>query len=797
MDQVNTWVHDDSTSPLLLLADFGEGKSVFTYCLARRLGERFLASPDDRVFPLRIPLREFRHARSARGLLQRRLSEVGGDIAGWRRLARQVPTLVILDGLDEMSADLSPAALTANLRGVEELLTELPGSKVLVTSRPRFADGSRDWERLLDRLRRPRTLRIASGSRRERVRYLEEFAADDASARTLRTLRSLYDPIGLASKPLFLQMIKDTLTELPGDSFNELILYDTYITMSLRAQGRFLDDKDQELTRDELIENMQELLEDIALQLQETNSPYIYLRDYEGTNGEKMAALLWRMRDQPTPRGPLPPDADDDAAGRVGSRSLLKAVPAPDSDRWPADFFHRSVREFFVARGLVRRLKVGPDRARRILANAPLLPEIAHFAAAILRESPDPGVLASLEELARSASVTLDTGYLGGNAITLLHAACGYLPAANWSSLRLDHAQLHGADLRGFRFTGASLRYANLDNANLENADLTSADLEGVRLEETNQVLSVTPTVDGRIIAAYEDKSLREWHARPTTGWESQIIATLEHQANQLQLTPQGRIIASGDGVLSVLDTETGYDLKCQFRTSPRFRATTLGLKSSLFAEEIQHGATRLTWLDMRTARALDVLEIDTTITSCAQLDGKLYAFTTSDATYIIVPTPDMRRNVHRVADHAVSCINLHDDPEGTLLMITGHLDGTVTITRIKIASQADEPVILWRHPVHDGPVTSAVLNADGQLITGSTDRTVCLTTLDDTRTREAHMPAQRLHLTLNCQNVRFEDVRPGEVQAKLRRYSAPREQAHNADSEQIDRGRTRSNDRP
>jgi uncharacterized protein YjbI with pentapeptide repeats len=772
MDQADSWVRDDSKSPLLLLADFGEGKSVFTYCLARRLSREFLASPDGRVFPLRIALREYRDAGSGRGLLQRRLSEIGADVADWRRLSGQVPTLAILDGFDEMSTDLSPAAITANLRGVEACLTELSGSKVLVTSRQRVLDGSRDWERTLDRLQRPRILRIASGSRRQRVQYLEQFATDDTSAQVLVNLRGLYDPIGLAAKPLFLQMIKETLTELPDDSFSELIMYDTYINKSLRHKIEFLEDEDLSLTREELIANIRELLEDIAVQLQEANLPYIYLRDFRENDGGKIAALLWKMRDQPVPREPFTESAEDDATNRVGIRSLLKAVPAPDSDRWPADFFHRSMREYFVAHAIVRRLITSPDRARHILSAAPLLPEITHFAAKILLESPDPGALAALESFARSATIALDTAYLGGNAITLLYAARGGLPAVDWSGLRLDHAQLQGADLQGARFADASLRYANLDNANLENADLTGADLEGVQLDETSQVLAVTAGDGNRIVAGYEDNSLREWRSRPGAGWESRVVTVLGHRVDRLQLTPQGRVVASGDGVVSVLDAGGGHDLTCRFKTNSRFQATVIGAKSVLFAEEIQGGVTRLTWLDMNTARALDTVEIDAAVISCAQLDGKLYAFATLDAVHVITLSQDMKRDVRMVADHGISCIDLRAYGEG-VLVATGHQDGMVSVSRIDVANQAEEPVVLWGRQLHDGPVTSVLLNADYQVITGSTDRTVCVTPLDDAQPRADHLPVQRLHLTLRCQNVRFEGVRTEQEQAKLRQYSA------------------------
>ncbi len=206
---------------------------------------------------------------------------VGATLADWRTLTKQVRTLVILDGFDEMSADLSPAAITANLRDIRSCLTEFSGSKVLITSRQRVLDGSRDWKRTLDRLGHPQIMRIASGPRRQRVQYLEQFATDDASVRALASLRSLYDPIGLAAKPLFLEMIKETLRDLPDDTFSETILYDTYINKSLRTKWELLADPGDELTSDELIENLTEILEDVAVRLQETNGAYLYLRDYQ------------------------------------------------------------------------------------------------------------------------------------------------------------------------------------------------------------------------------------------------------------------------------------------------------------------------------------------------------------------------------------------------------------------------------------------------------------------------------------------------------------------------------------
>ena len=126
------------------------------------------------------------------------------------------------------------------------------------------------------------------------------------------------------------------------------------------------------------------------------------------------------------------------------------------------------MREYFVARSIVHSLTTDTGRARQILSAAPLLPEIAHFAATILRSRQDDAALAALEKLARSATTEQATLISAVTPSPCCTARAVVLAERDWSGLRLDHARLRGADLRGARFAGSSLRYANLDNANLE-----------------------------------------------------------------------------------------------------------------------------------------------------------------------------------------------------------------------------------------------------------------------------------------------------------------------------------------
>jgi hypothetical protein len=326
MDQVTAWINDDDSSSLLVLADFGEGKTVFTYCLARRLCEEFRRSPEACYFPLRIPLREFTEAPTGRSLLERRLAEIGAQIADWRTLTGRVRTLAILDGFDEMSSDLSPNAVTENLRGLESCLAEFAGSKILVTSRRRVLDSGRDRQRILDRLGEPQVFNIASVSRPQRIKYLEQYADGEKAQRVLKNMRFSYDPIGLAAKPLFLQMIRETLTELPADELDELdelILYETYIGRSLRRKIDSVQDKSLTLTYDELLGNLRDILEEVALQLHQENEPYVYLRDRNKAPRWPMAKLLWKI-DQQMGQPSLDAGTDDDATARVEIRSLLK-----------------------------------------------------------------------------------------------------------------------------------------------------------------------------------------------------------------------------------------------------------------------------------------------------------------------------------------------------------------------------------------------------------------------------------------------------------------------------------------
>lgn len=203
-EHVREWLADRPERTLLLLAEFGDGKSFFGYELGLRLAAEFLDNPADSWAALRIPLRSLRENSVPSALLQRRLDEIGVSLAEWVTISQTYRTLIILDGFDEMSAQLDPQTLARNIDVLIQCVEHFPEAKVLISSRTHFFDQLSDYKRFLGALGNPRLLRIAPIPLRQRLDHLGAHAARIGEEAKFAKLKTLYDPIGLAAKPLFL-----------------------------------------------------------------------------------------------------------------------------------------------------------------------------------------------------------------------------------------------------------------------------------------------------------------------------------------------------------------------------------------------------------------------------------------------------------------------------------------------------------------------------------------------------------------------------------------------------------------
>lgn len=532
-------------SSMLILGEFGEGKSFFTFEVAVAQVERFLVDPESAAFPLRMILKDFRHATTPEQFLEGQLARLGASMVDYYELVRSSGVVVILDGIDEMSVRQDGRAITENLGKLRDLLNHLADVPVLMTSRPHFFESSSQRDRFYDRLRRPVVYRLGQPDRGEALDHLYEHARATGHVEKLVRLNGLRDPIALSRKMLFLQMIKTSLPDLPDDHFSEVVLYNTYIDGALRRKIELLEDPQARLSHEQQIRALKSLLEDIAVVVHQEG--HADLRSFAGTS-PGIATILWELAKHSVQTDDY--SVEDDAAARVGMRSLLRKVSDDEDGEWRVDFFHRSLKEFFVAQAIVRGLTANDGSAslRALLSRLALQPEISRFVGQLCAPLDAQQVHARLSGLLQSSVRALGECSLGGNALSILHRCGGQLSNKTWPDLCLDSAWLVGADLTNTDLRRSSMRWANLDNAVLTHADLRDADLTGVRLEETAVITDMTVDGSGRPIVLYEDNSIRRWEL------DGSHMSEVLHGPSEVE---RSRIEALDDGLLLVRDTQT------------------------------------------------------------------------------------------------------------------------------------------------------------------------------------------------------------------------------------------------
>ena len=751
---VRNWLDNDDRRVLLLLGEFGDGKSFFGYTLTRRLAEEYLEAPKEGCLAIRLALSELPGAGDGRQLLERRLRDIGSTYADWLGAVRISRALIILDGLDEMSVQVDPATVANNLHLLSACVHNLPAGKILITSRTHIFEGRRQRDRFLEKLQKPMVLQLTPISRAKRVEHLSTFAKGADLGDKFLTLSRLYDPIGLAAKPLFLQMIKITLPRLPDDRFDQLILYDTYVDICIRRKIELLEDKDLQASHDEIVEALTRILEQVALKLHIEGCEFVDLKSFKLGFGS-LSGVLWRITG-----GTQDDEREEDVRTRVRIRSLLKQAEHTNFGTWPVSFFHRSMREYFVAKAIMRALREDSDNGRRVLSDAVLHPVIVSFLVLMLKSADDLSEMKiRLESHARSAVRGSRSCHLGGNALTLLFRLPGDVSYRGWNGLELDNANLSGADLSGMDFTGSSLRQAIMDNADLTGTNLRGCDLTGVRLEETAPVVALgAGRTESSFVTGYGDGSIREW----STVRLDQSPRSLSESFSGLQSIGLGLdewLVVLADMHLTVLkEIEGSWQRITRFRVRTDIRdIRVLGERVALLREAIAPGtmgqillfecASRQGKLDM-PVRSLGPFAVlgDTAValpTASNSIAIEFLLNNNAEAATATVPI-----------EH-VSGVALQQSGEDGLVIAVGTLTGRVCLMRAGRAGSECEVVPEWDDQVHEGAVTSVWFLSNEMFVTGGMDRVVAVHEIGRAAARTIH----RLQLTIRCAGVQTEGV--------------------------------------
>ena len=147
-ENLQRFLQDPSGRFLIILGDFGTGKTTLTRKLARDLGLRYLEDPLTSPAPLRIDLKDVGKALVLEEMLVNSLGKFGLSLSfqACQFLMEEGRLIVIFDGFDEIVTADSAERTRQNLR---ELTRTVGGaSKTFLTSRPHHFRDRQETESL-------------------------------------------------------------------------------------------------------------------------------------------------------------------------------------------------------------------------------------------------------------------------------------------------------------------------------------------------------------------------------------------------------------------------------------------------------------------------------------------------------------------------------------------------------------------------------------------------------------------------------------------------------------------------
>ncbi|RJQ67104.1 TIR domain-containing protein [Pseudonocardiaceae bacterium YIM PH 21723] len=487
-DELVNLVASDNARFVLLLADFGRGKTFALHEVSRRISATM-----PHLLPILIELRNLDKAHTVDGLVAAHLANYGEDridLRAFHYMLREGRIVLLFDGFDELVTRVSYERAADHL---ETLLLAAEGkAKIIVASRTQhFKSQAQVLTALGERvglLPQRRIVSIEDFTPAQIRGYLvnrwggDEKRADDR----LRLITGIQDLLGLARNPRMLSFIAD----LPEERLRAA----AEASRAISAAGLYREilqswlSYEVERSADGAggpavlrIHELWQAVTALALRIWETGETY--LRHSEITD---IARTLVELTGNAQTSVPF-------VAHAMGAGSLLVRT-----DEELFGFIHSSVAEWLVANRISEQFRGGvaspPQLAARPLSQLTVdfLCDLAEsgvcraWAEEVLAD-------AGADEIRRTNAIKIGTRLRTSPTADLRGAS---LRGEDLSYRDLREVDLTGADLTGARLvgtnlTGATLRdtrlvATRLDEATLAGADLRGADLTRARLAKTD-----------------------------------------------------------------------------------------------------------------------------------------------------------------------------------------------------------------------------------------------------------------------------------------------------------------------
>ncbi|TYK47774.1 TIR domain-containing protein [Actinomadura decatromicini] len=718
---------------LLLLGDFGRGKTFALRELARRIPEEL-----PHVIPILIELRALDKAHSVDGLVAAHLANHGEeliDLKAFHYMLRQGRIVLLFDGFDELVTRVTYDQAADHLDTLLQAAQDK--AKIVVASRTQhFKSQAQVLTALGEKvgvLPHRRVLGLEEFSPLQVRSYLVNRYGDEerADAR-LSLLTGIEELLALTSNPRMLSFIADLPEDRlravaqarravsPADLYHE-ILWSWLAYEADRVAGA---GGPSGLRADD----MWRAVGTLALRLWESNEQFLRLAELADV-ADTLTGL---------------------AGGRMSPHQVTHAVGAGSllvrTDEGLFGFIHTSVMEWLVARHIADEFADGgapPALGRRALTQLTVdfLCDLADtrtcqdWAARVLAD-PDAddieraNAIRITTRLRTPAHTDLrgarlqgeDLSYRDLQEVDLTGADLtdAQLVGANLSRAVLRDASLAGARLDEARLTGADLRGADLSRARLARADLRDVTVDGSHWTRAALVDAALPA---RVAEAPE---LREAAIVPGRPIDIQVAPAavgvpygFHFQTSRLPqplaYSPGGSVLAVGseDGGVLMCDAITGTPLRTLQGHTDRAYAVAFDAPGNILASGSADGTVRL-W-DLATGHTSHTFTVHpegvwpVVVGGRSPSGANLVAAGAADGTIRVwdIVSGEL---LHELSGHTAPVFTAVFDPAGSL-MVTGDAGGTLRVWDLATGS------LIRELTGHRGSVFRAVFHPDGSLL--------------------------------------------------------------------------------
>lgn len=266
-DVLHEFIRDPEARLALLMGDYGTGKTTAVRTLCYQMAQALLSDNSDERVPIFVPLKWYVQAGSVLAILQRFMDEEGFRHYSLDTLLSMHSSghlVLILDGLDEMARRSTEQSRDEALRDIADLCTE--HTKVILTGRAGYFPNDEELQRPLESLgvtgASERIRRITPQAKLPTQVYLSSYqlaplnksqmrgflrrrftarSVDDPAESAevvIRAVESTYNLEDLATRPILLEMIAETIGECSIDPVrNPAELYSMYINTWLQIDA--------------------------------------------------------------------------------------------------------------------------------------------------------------------------------------------------------------------------------------------------------------------------------------------------------------------------------------------------------------------------------------------------------------------------------------------------------------------------------------------------------------------------------------------------------------------------------